>query len=421
MHTKPRFIHLTLSLVAFSCFAPAVKSASIVRSPQSSAVTLADSPLAAQRAELLQLAFDAASALPSMPHAKNRARLQEDVVDACLELDQPLRARGYIERIEGWRRGSGYADLALWCARKGATDDAQRSITLAREIADQALRESEEIGDGQSWRHDRIKGRIAAVLALLGRKEDAHKINQGIDAVDAAPLHAVEAAATDAEGFDSQLGRLASPLASGNLDEVKLALGGMTRLYDRFYDDAKRRDIVEQRLREMWGNVPLLLRFEVGHELATHALAHGDKAKALELATELRALADAPQAGFDTRVPLRARSAALLARAGDAEAARKQVDAALAEFDAQRARLADIDRADVLRVLAEAYAAVGARDQALATYLRAADAGVENPNSRPRAEDLVATCCSLAKLDLEPTPELFARLSTIRKDLREPW
>ena len=41
------------------------------------ATTTADAPLAPLQSELLDLAYDAASAFPLEPHAKNRARAQE--------------------------------------------------------------------------------------------------------------------------------------------------------------------------------------------------------------------------------------------------------------------------------------------------------------------------------------------------------
>ena len=55
--------------------------------------TIADSPLAEYQKELLDLAFDTASTFPTVPHVKNRARAQGEVVQACFELDQPQRAR----------------------------------------------------------------------------------------------------------------------------------------------------------------------------------------------------------------------------------------------------------------------------------------------------------------------------------------
>jgi hypothetical protein len=54
-------------------------------------------------------------------------------------------------------------------------------------------------------------------------------------------------------------------------------------------------------------------------------------------------------------------------------------------------------------------------------YARAIDDGVENPNARPRAEDLVATCCSLALQGVEPDAATWSRLRKIHEELREPW
>jgi hypothetical protein len=71
--------------------------------------------------------------------------------------------------------------------------------------------------------------------------------------------------------------------------------------------------------------------------------------------------------------------------------------------------------------VAEAYAAMGDRAAALAVYREAIAAGVGNPNSRPRAEDLAATCTSMARADIEPDDALWARIRTIRDGLGDPW
>src|SRR5688572_3908879 len=65
-----------------------------------------DAALAGFQSELLGVAFDAATAIPVEPHFKERCRAQEAVVVACLELQQPLGARGYAEKIANWRRGT---------------------------------------------------------------------------------------------------------------------------------------------------------------------------------------------------------------------------------------------------------------------------------------------------------------------------
>jgi hypothetical protein len=58
---------------------------------------------------------------------------------------------------------------------------------------------------------------------------------------------------------------------------------------------------------------------------------------------------------------------------------------------------------------------------ALSVYAKVIEAGVENPNSRPRAEDLAATCCSMAVHAVEPDPRLWSRIRSIRDGLGDPW
>ena len=81
----------------------------------------------------------------------------------------------------------------------------------------------------------------------------------------------------------------------------------------------------------------------------------------------------------------------------------------------------DIYRAGVLRPIAEAYHAMGERANALALYERAIDESLVNTNSRPRVEDLVATCLSLAKTNCEADAELAARLEKVYTGLGAPW
>jgi hypothetical protein len=54
-------------------------------------------------------------------------------------------------------------------------------------------------------------------------------------------------------------------------------------------------------------------------------------------------------------------------------------------------------------------------------YRRALEAGQENPNSRPRTDDLIATCCSLALHAVEPDETLMSRIRDIRAGLGDPW
>ena len=94
-----------------------------------------DKPLAAYQNELFDLAFETATMIPIVPHIKDRSKAQEAAVTLCFKLDQPQRALRYIEKIGNWRRGSGYADYAFYCAQHGVTNEVQHYLDFAEQIA----------------------------------------------------------------------------------------------------------------------------------------------------------------------------------------------------------------------------------------------------------------------------------------------
>lgn len=157
MNPNPRALFLSAFLfgsVLASCSDAKAGTGSNARRVSAGAATVADAPLAEYQKELLDLAFETASAFPTMPHIKNRSLAQQSVVEASLRLDQPQRALGYAKRIDNWRRGAGYADYALYCAQKGDAAAAQRHIDLAREVYEKT--EKDEI---QDWQRDEIRER----------------------------------------------------------------------------------------------------------------------------------------------------------------------------------------------------------------------------------------------------------------------
>jgi hypothetical protein len=156
---------------------------------------LKDVPLETHRYELLDVAFSAASAMPAYPHIKNRSRAQEAVVKTCLELEQPQRAVSYIERIDNWRRGAGYAEIAFYCALRGSGDEAARYLDKAVEIA----------GRTEDWRRDRIRSKIAETYAYLGQTEEARKFEQGVELFEKGKVAQAKAMICPADAFDEQL------------------------------------------------------------------------------------------------------------------------------------------------------------------------------------------------------------------------
>src|SRR5262245_6687966 len=312
------------------------------------AAAVADAPLAIYQAELLDLAMQSAAKFPLNPHIKNRSRAQEAVVDACLKLDQPARALAGIEDIANWRRGTGYADYALYCAQHGRAADAQKAIDLAKEIA---ARPGDE--DSQDWQRDRIRAGIARAYLALGKPDEAARFGAGVAASEAGGLQADQAALLAADDFDKQVTALDAVLATHDFDQSRNALGALEQLHGRFYADEARRTRVEDRIRAGGERLPVMLRIDVTLQLADNALEHADKAHALQLVDAAQALVDGATWTTVDHITLMARVAAQRAKAGDAEAARKETTAALALFTAEKPRIVDIERAGALRAVAE--------------------------------------------------------------------
>jgi hypothetical protein len=381
---------------------------------------LTDADLSDFQDDLLEVAFDAASALPVDPLIKNRSRAQEAVIAACLELDQPRRAEKELDAIANWRRGSGYADLALYCAQHGHDAQAQAYLETARQVSEKAEDESAEDGGGQGWRRDRIRAKIAGTYLWLGQPERAAAF-ETVVASEAGAVKTAKARLLDASEFDAELEVLQAVTAKGEFDETRNALESCAQLLDRFYDDREQRSRAADTIRSSWGKLPVQIRIELMGELTRSALDHGDPGQALELVNETQVLLDDNRWTPEFRVPLAAKLAELRYRAGDRERARSDADAALAAFEAQRDQIVNIYRAGAMRPIAETYQSMGDTPAALAVYARALEACVENPNSRPRAEDLSATCCSMALHRVEPDAALWSRIRAIRSGLGPPW
>ena len=397
-----------------ACFDSQASSAAPSKSATMGPV--ADQPLAAFRLELIQLAFDGASAMPLDPHIKNRSRAQEEVVQACFDLDQPRRALGFAQQIADWRRGAAYADFAFYCAQRGDTSEVQRYLDLALEQATSANDSGE-----QSWRVDRIRAKIARTHLELGQVELAARFGFDLPASETGSLEAAAALRIEAKDVDARLQAVDAIVTVGDFDAMRNALGACAQLFDRFYTDTDIRDRIEATIVASWHKLPLLVRIELLEQLADVALEHQDPPKALRLADDARAILDNAQWVPEDQIAIQARLAGLRQRAGDGAKARSEAEQALALYEEKVALIVNIYRAKALRPLAEVYHALGDRERARAVYARAVEAGVENPNSRPRAEDLSATCLSMARCGFEPDAKLRARLLEIRSALGQPW
>lgn len=375
---------------------------------------VSDEPLAEFQKELLDLAFETATAIPVDPHIKDRSRAQQAVVEACLELEQPARACKFIARIDNWRRGLGYAKLAFYFAQRDRAKKAHYYLDLAKEVAAGA-----EIT--RQWRRDRIRAKIAQTYILLRETGRAEQFKQDLAGSETGKLQVAKAAVSDEDSFYQRLEELDALVAQGDLDITKNALRAYAGLFDRFYDDEKRRSLAEQRIKTSSAELQVFMRLDFLIELADFALDHNDKEKSLELVNEAQLLLDASRWMPQDYVSRAAQLAKLRFRAGDVEKARAEADAARALFNNRREGIVNIYRGAALRPLAEAYQSMADTETALSVYKQAVEEGVENSNSRPRAQDLSATCCSMALYNIEPDAELWGRIRTIGEGLGKPW
>jgi hypothetical protein len=403
-------------IVSCSDEQPAAEPSTAESSP-GTAAALTDQPLARYRAGLLGLAFRAASAIPIDPHVKDRSRQQEGVVAACLELRQPALALRYLEVIADWRRGSCYADLALHCVRYGLRVDVEGYLTLAAAIAD----EHERSEDAQAWRCDRIRSKIAVVRMSLGQLAAAERLTSGLVLEEVGRVQVERARRVDPERFEEQMAALRAVSPTAEMVHVQNALAVLTELYGSYYTDAERRTTIESTAMALMEKLPVGARVVALERLAEQPLRNGDVDGARSLVERIHALLGGASWQLEQEVPVRARIAELLFRVGQRSEAGAAIGAAATMFDARRGEVHDVFRAAALRPVAEAYQAIGDRDAALSAYARVLEEGVANPNSRPRAIDLSATCVSMAVHGVEPDAPLRARIDEILEGLGDPW
>lgn len=385
-------------------------------------VLLPDQPLAAFQIELLNLAFRTGSSIPIHPHIKDRSRTQEQVVEACLILDQPQRVLPYIEQIDDWRRGSCYAELAIYYAQRGSFNTAQEYLDRAVHIVEVGLDDGKLSGaESQEWRRDRVLIKVAQTQVYLGNLKQAEELEENVVESEMGKVIGVRASLSDEETFDQQMQELDELIAQGHFDVLNNALRSCTQLFKRFYHDEIRRSQVEDKIKTAWQSIPSYVRLRLLFQLIEIALEQSDLNKALELVNEAQDYVDNYQYPPENWIPLKAELAGLRHRAGDTQKAQSDADAAFTFFETERDRIVNIYRAGALRPLAEAYQRMGETQTALLIYKRAIEEGMDNPNSRPRAEDLAANLISMAIHGVEPDEQLWNRVQEIHRGLGQPW
>lgn len=368
---------------------------------------------AAYQVSLIELAMEAASAIPVEPHIKDRCRTQEQVVAASLQLDMFKQAEAFTGQIKDWRRGSCLADLALYQAMHGEKMDALNYMEKAKQISEaQGLEE---------WRRDAIRVKMAQAHLWLENDREAAGIVSGLSPADAGKVAGANAMRGSDAGFEEQFKAFMSLSATGEFDTASAGLQSALQLHERFYDNGTRRTLIENTIRGGWGKVPIFMRLEIVLRLSDAATGHKDDVHALALLDEAEGIRKSAKWPIEYETPLAARLAECRYRAGDRSQAQSRLEAALAKYDKDKELMLNIERVGALLPVAEAYVAIGDRAGALGVYRRTCAESVVNSNSRPRAMDLSAICRSMAVHGFEPDAALWDRLREIGKELSDPW
>lgn len=363
-----------------------------------------------QKVNLLDFAFKVASALPHQPHIKTRSKLQYEVVAAWLAAGDSVKAEEGIRKIDDWQQGLAWADLAYWFQKRGDGKRAKAALDRALFLMSKA----------EDWRRDRIRVRISNVYTAMGDRDKATFMLQGLDDSEKGKAMSVVGPNDDAT-FAAQMQEVGVFLAEENQDIRKNALDSLADLHSRHFDVSAHRQEIEAAIDQNIGKLPVYHQLLVLGALVKTSSAKGDDAHALELIGRMQALVDSHRWPLEDKIKIS--SLVVAARAGTSErsAAKSQADGLLEEFRAGSESIKDMWRGEALRPLAEAYVALGATAEALNVYRLAVEEGARNPNARPRAVDLHATCLSMAKVGLEPDAALQARMDGVFGGLVAPW
>jgi tetratricopeptide (TPR) repeat protein len=385
------------------------------RAPQAStraAGTIEAVPTAsAQREALLQRAFDIASLLPADPHAFERARAQALAAKAAIELDMLDRAEAWARRIQGWQRGE---VLALIAQRLAADGRADRALALAAEAL------GVEDAD-HPWGAEFVAVEVAKVHVALGDDGRAYALLSPESQVALGTIEAARTPTIAEDELDHQADAFDRAIATGHFDLARTGIAGYRAWLERTMTDVARRERALRALDGAIPGLPLDLQVREWCALAELLARRGQGALAedrLVRAEEARASTQFLPEDIAPVGVLVVRTERLL---GHPRRALATLEDLLAEYGRVHEEIVDLRRATSLRALAEQYAALGDIAAALRCYDAAIEEGMRNPNGRPRAEDLCATCVSMAVAGVTPPPDLVRRVTTAQGALADPW
>jgi hypothetical protein len=335
--------------------------------------------------EALDYAFKFASAIDDDP--KDRAKAQQAVV-----LDYPRIGAldvGLVraDRIEGWRRGIAYADLARSLVEEGRDEEARK-----------ALAEASVVRAGiEDWHGNRVDAHIAQALAELGDVAGTSELAMRLAREDprqylgkaAATTSTSLAAGGDCDAAMAQLAHL-----DGSIDREESwgrTVGYISIAEQDALAEEKRLAALEKAFTSAEG-VPGWQQVEAFRLVAAAFGDLGRVARAHEALRRAEAFVDTVPAVDPSRAPLLANVARSWAEAGEPGHAREL----LARAEPAVASAMEIESPALFAAIGAAYAVAGDEPSAWRLFDKAFAHAEALVNPRPRALAAVAVCRSIA-------------------------
>jgi hypothetical protein len=372
---------------------------------------LTDKPIADYQIELIQTAFETASMIPAYPHIKDRARAQQDVVNLCLQLDQPARALTYIQSIDNWRKGVCLGDLAIWCGLNGFDELVEPLLQMADKVRSQS----------EDWRKDRIRVKIEQANTIIGTAKKDGLDEALLAESERGKVAITQASLCDADAFEKQTAELDRMISTGIYDVVNNCLSAYSVLFERFYNDKTKREMIAEKIEKSWNALPIFTRVELLLKLSDICVKNDDSQNGASFVAQAQNIIDSYQLRPEHKIEMQSQISSMNFKAGNEDAAKSEMTQTLELFRNERGKIVDIYRSAALQKLAEAYKAAGMEHRSLDVYKLALTEGLQNPNSRPRALDIVSLCCSMAKNELKPDSKLLEDINAAKGRLSDPW
>ncbi len=379
-------------------------------------VTLLPAPPAAASApeprpgvEALDFAFRFASAID--PDPKDKAMAQEAVVLEYGRLgafDAAIRKAG---EIEGWRRGTAYADLAALLVEQGREDQAKPLVEMAQGIRATVT----------DWHGPLIDAHVADALARMGQMEATQRIAREL--LSDKLQHAGHSIAVVAVGhavrgdFETAMKGLEEAGSSSDYVVVQgrvtayVTITGLKNL-----SESQRRRSLEG-ARAAAAAMPGWMKAETLDEVARAAIEFGDREMAMGCLSEAEPIARSLPATMPVKGPLLNRVAVTYGRAGENEKAQGLLR--LTEQEAPKTLVTD--QPAILAEAAAGWRTLGSDAESRRLFAKAIASAEGLANARPRALAVVAICRAMGRQDLPLDDAVKSRLEGLYAGLKAPW